>query len=433
MKSHSEQAAQAIFFQHLDQCCQLIAVRIGDKQISEWTNGDYVNLSRALARKTKIRLSESTLKRIFGKSKTSGRYSPQKATRDALAQFVGYKDWEDFELRDTTHTEVELPKIVSKDFVPESRRKGQSLWLMVALFLAFAFMLTIVVYNGAWRKKEFLEVNLHCLNPEGLTPHSAIFKLEASHELDTFSSFMIDFADGRTGKKHFSSNMLNHYYEAPGRYYPKLYDKNKIIDTSFVYLQTTGWAITGSNLYDTTRVYPISTQSLKSSGDIAVTTKEALQAGVDTLKTFFIAFANIKPSEINGDNFELSFNVNTSADRAGVRCGQVDVNIYGEKDQHYFGIIKPECTVWTSYKFSENTKDGGQHDLRAFGHDFRKGVLLKLRVKDKQVSLWIKDKQVYRTEYNNSIGKVMGVNISFAGIGKFADFELRDLLTGERF
>jgi hypothetical protein len=435
MKNQYEQAVNSSFFQNLDVCCQLIAEMIGEKKIAEWTNGDYINLSRMLARKTKIRLSESTLKRIFGKFKTSERYYPQKATRDALAQFVGYSDWEAFENRDGNKLEFDMPKIASRDYVPDSRKKNRKMWLMSSAFLALAFLLTLIVLkpegNG---DKSIIGVELACLNPNGITPHSAIFKLKSRASLqDSLRNFSIEFGDGRQ-KRFFLSPMLTHYYQMPGMYYPKLLHNNKVIDTGYVYLQTKGWAITGSNQFDTIRVYPIATPNIKNKQQsLAVSAAEVFKAGVDTLRTFFVTFSNIKPTNINGDNYELSFQLHTSANRNGVRCSQVDVNVYGQLDQHRFNIFKPECTVWTSYQFSEHAKYGEENDLRAFGHDFTNGGLLMLRVANRKVSLLIDNKEVYVTNYKKSIGSVMGINIMFSGIGRFGNLRLKDLDTGEQF
>lgn len=97
MKNDSVQGENSVFFQQLDICCKKVAVKVGKKDISEWKNSDFIKLSELLHDQTKVTLSDHTLKRIFGKLKTSTRYFPQKATRDALAQFIGYRDWHEFE------------------------------------------------------------------------------------------------------------------------------------------------------------------------------------------------------------------------------------------------------------------------------------------------------------------------------------------------
>ncbi|MCX2452572.1 hypothetical protein OQX61_14945 [Pedobacter sp. PLR] len=434
---HSEQAENPLFFQLLDICCQKIAEAVGDKQIYEWTNSDFVRLSGLLQRKTKVQLSESTLKRIFGKSKTSTRYYPQKATRDALARFIGCRDWYEFELRNTVSIEKSVAKTSSKSEASPVVRKTAltKKGLLYTVFLVFAAIIAFLIFRSAPNKEQDISrVELSCLNPEGQTPHSAIFKLKAAGELpDSLQHFTINFSDVRWKTADFRDSLVNHYYEVPGRYYPVLYHKKKALDTGYVYLQTKGWTATASVQNDTTRVYPILGNNLMANRPIKVSARAALSAGTDTTRTFFVAFANVKPSRINGDNFELSGNFTTSPIRAGVRCSQVDIFVFGEKDKHSLGIIKPECAAWTFYQFSEHSKEGQKYDLRPLGHDLTKGGHVQLRVADKKVSLMINGSEVFKTSYNKPIGKIMGVKIIFAGIGQFDNFKLADLKTKEEF
>jgi hypothetical protein len=127
-----------------------------------------------------------------------------------------------------------------------------------------------------------------------------------------------------------------------------------------------------------------------------VTTNEVLHAGIDTSKTFFVSFANVRPTHINADNFGLSAYIKTSANRPGVRCSQTDLTIYGENDTHIFGIIKPQCVAWVSYKFSEEKQVGEKTDLRALGYDLRKGGNIRLRIERKNFHLFINEKEILK-------------------------------------
>jgi hypothetical protein len=436
MKKYSEQAENSIFFQQLDMCCQKVAEQIGEKPISEWTNSDYIRLSGLLSRKTTIHLSESTLKRIFGKSKISDRYYPQKATRDALAKFIGYRDWYEFEFKNPVSgpktTVQEKPSTVNTAEVRKEESNKKLLYVIA--FIILAAFIAIVALRRSDTDYLIQNVKLKCVNPEGLTPHSALFKLELKGPFpDTSLHFSVDFGDDRVKRINFVDSLFNHYYEVPGRYYPVLFYKNKPIDTGYVYLQSKGWIAITSIMYDTTRVYPVLTKDLALRKPIKVSAKEVYSAGVDTNRTFFVAFSNIKPTTISGDNFELSAHLASSENRAGVRCSQVDLFIYGEKDKHMFGIIKPECVAWAHYQFSENIKAGEKHDLRALGHDLTNGADVKLRIENKHVKLFINSKEAFKTQYNKSIGKIMGIKIAIAGIGYFDNLQITDLKTKETF
>ncbi|WP_316837288.1 hypothetical protein [Pedobacter nutrimenti] len=437
METHSEQVENSIFFKQLDICCQKIAEQVTEKPVAEWTNSDYVKLSALLSRKTKVHLSESTLKRIFGKSKTSARYYPQKATRDALAQFIGCRDWYEFELKTPITDGPNLSKPDPVVSVAPAVKKDRSLkkTVLLSILLVCIVVTAILLIRFPHSTEQSAEnVHLYCLNPEGQTPHSAIFKLNVKGELpDSMSNFEIDFGDGRLKRSNFRDSLVNHYYEVPGRYYPKLYYKNKVIDTGYVYLQTKGWSVTGSMQYDTTRVYPISNTGTTIEEIPKISEDEIINAGIDNKKTFFIAFTNIKPTNLSGDNFELSTHLTTSKNRAGVRCSQADVTVFGETDYHSFDIMKLECAAFTSYKFSENYKEGKKNDLRELGHDLSNGGDVKLRVENQQINLYVGSKNVLTKPYKKPIGKIMGVKISFSGIGRFDNFQLSDLKTKEKF
>ncbi len=433
MKTHYEQAESSDFFQHLDICCQKIAQQVGEKQISDWTNGDYVKLSDLLAKKTKIQLSESTLKRIFGKARISDRYYPQKATRDALAQFVGYRDWAEFEFGNDNAANQHLTPPKTLENISDAKPgKNREAWLMLAAFVGLALILILIVLKPAAYSDMVRKVKLVCINPTGTSPHTAIFKLKTSEKnLDSMSRFSVDFNDERTKRDHFTDSILNHYYESPGRYYPRLYYNNLIIDTSYVYVQSNGWLATGINELDTTRVYPVVLPPMNRA--ITITPSEAVHAGIDTLHTFYLAFSNIKPTKISGDNYELSVQFNSTLNTEVIRCSQVSIDIFGEFDKYYIKFTKPDCNMWARYQFAEMVKDGRNDDLKFLGHDFSGGGRLKVHVKNKVVSLFIDNKQVYKTQHKNSIGRIMGVTITFAGIGSFEQFRLSDLITGERF
>ena len=57
-----------------------IEIKFGRGVSSEWKNRDFEDLNFEINKKTKTVISALTLKRIFGKIKTTDDYIPQKAT-----------------------------------------------------------------------------------------------------------------------------------------------------------------------------------------------------------------------------------------------------------------------------------------------------------------------------------------------------------------
>ena len=103
------------------------------KPIKKWVNKDYLALSQSLSDRLNISISPNTLKRIFGKlNYKEGKFTPQKATLDALAQYLQYKDWNDFE---------------SRKRVEKARLKWISIGILGSLILIFTVFIIVKPSN----------------------------------------------------------------------------------------------------------------------------------------------------------------------------------------------------------------------------------------------------------------------------------------------
>ena len=96
-----------------------------------WTNYDFEQLSDAILEATSVQLSVTTLKRIWGKVKYP--HAPAIQTLNALAQFIGYIDWRDFEQKniEAKSTVAEEPAPVSKPAA--IKPKGFPKYLVICL------------------------------------------------------------------------------------------------------------------------------------------------------------------------------------------------------------------------------------------------------------------------------------------------------------
>lgn len=85
--------ASSIHKERINKCLGLVEEKLGYSPGAQWTHRDFESLSEQIQVKTGTLLSVSTLKRVWNSRFKS---LPQKATLDALAQFIDYKDWFDF-------------------------------------------------------------------------------------------------------------------------------------------------------------------------------------------------------------------------------------------------------------------------------------------------------------------------------------------------
>ncbi|CAN5272979.1 hypothetical protein BH09BAC4_BH09BAC4_11940 [soil metagenome] len=440
------QPGKAEVFALLDSSCRRVSETYGKPDWDTWTNSDYVSLSHILFKQTRVRISPNTLKRIFGKIKTDSRYYPQKATRDALAIYIGHPDWDHFvKVQEWTTRHAEridhefikqnnLPHPLTSDSLPtlpspKHTKHNRRLPLLVGGAFLFTVVMLLVQRQSTGRQS----TQLICRNPLGENPHSAVFQLKHPGSKVEAGSYSILFGDGKREHLNATDSITTHYYERPGRYFAILQRDGVNIDTSTVYLQTKGWTVTANMMHDTSRVYPIEVDHLFTKGRRSVSAPEAARAGVDTNRTFFMEFINSHPTRIDGDNFELTTHIKTSPDRAGVRCSQIGITVWGESSQHMFEVMRPGCAHWILIQNSEIQKSGQRDDLSFMGADLRSGGTLTLRVVDKQAVIFINNRQVYKTHYTQPLHQIYGVKIRFAGVGTVDAFSLNDLKTKSIF
>jgi hypothetical protein len=428
---------------HLDYCCQLVSEQYGKPDILSWTNSDYVKLGYVLYKKTHVQISPNTLKRIFGKIKTDVRYYPQRATRDALALYIGYNDWEKFTNARSRPVQLSVKTppttIQSAPFfttplpipiAPEKSRQRSTI-LADLVVIALAILLS---YQSFFTGHIHAPLTLICHNPVGENPHSALFVVSGMDGVDPSKEhYTIDFGDTHKIPVVEGDSLYSHYYEVPGMYFAVLKQDGVAVDTASVYLKTNGWTATARMMYDTTRVYPIEIPNLFAGGKTSVSALEASHAGIDTNRTFFVDFINTQITDIDGDNFDLFVKLKTSPSRPGVRCSQVRVNVMGEHSMHLVDAMKPGCVHWTDLQFSEINKQGESNQLNFLGVDLHEGGSMKIKVENKHARIFINSKQVYEISYQKPLKKIYGLGITFSGIGSIQSVLLKDLKTGRAF
>lgn len=433
MESNSVRPVDQSFFDALDACCQKIIEKMGDKAIAEWRVEDYNRLSSQLGKQTSVYLSVNTFKRIFGRLKTPQRYFPQKATRDALSQFIGYRDWQEFELvyeslkgKDVSANFTELKNGIE---VPKpGNRKNTKLIVGVLAVLLFSVLAVVLVRN---KTDESMNVKLVCENPFGSVPHTAVFKLDSKVPFDQNKAFEVDFMDEALQSSIMGKKKITKFFRNPGVVYATLLYHNKPIDTTSVYMQTKGWVANSGN--DTSRAFPIAGLKSLDPKNIYVSPGQLDSAGLDTHKPFLVGFSNIKPSHISGDNFSFSCKVFAEQSRPGTQCVETTIIILGEKHRHLLKLNRQSCVAFSEYKFSEVRVLGSDQFLGALAFNPENGGDVVIKVENKKVSVLLNGKKVLSTKYERSIGNIMGIKILFSGIGKAILPKLLDLGTKEVF
>jgi hypothetical protein len=122
------------------------ALNWGDS--STWTNDDFEQLSEKIFDKTRIQLSVSTLKRIWGKVRYEN--FPTAGTLNALSRFLDYDSWRDFRQKNQEDEIKQLNKtepiaLENKIGSPEKTPSKPRPWRLKIIGVAFLSLFTLVV------------------------------------------------------------------------------------------------------------------------------------------------------------------------------------------------------------------------------------------------------------------------------------------------
>ena len=81
--------------QQLENLLKQIELKLDRGESSTWQGRDFENLNDRILKETGISLSESTLRRLWGKVEYN--HMPSTTTLDTLAKFAGYQDWRHYQ------------------------------------------------------------------------------------------------------------------------------------------------------------------------------------------------------------------------------------------------------------------------------------------------------------------------------------------------
>src|SRR6056297_3196151 len=165
--------------EYIKRCLELVVKKLQWGDSVDWTNSDFINLSKIIYEKTNISISHATLKRVFGKQKTDSKeqYNPQIDTKDALVKLIGYKDWIDFKdkIDVSDAEEVSHRKKNSSTFI--TRRKV----INAILFLLLIGLIFLIYYhqtNIVNKKKILSKISFSINKTEGDVPLNIVINYD---------------------------------------------------------------------------------------------------------------------------------------------------------------------------------------------------------------------------------------------------------------
>lgn len=377
----------------------------GKGKPTSWRNRDYEDLSFEIKMSSKVLISASTLKRIFGKNKTSDTYYPQESTLDAMETYAG----------------------IIADMKSPLLHYSQKTYLFLLIIPVLIVGLLILNRSQVAAPDRLLSAKIELQKIDGNTPATAFFHYEIP---ETTDSLFISFGD-ESLPKHLppTKELISHYYRGPGIFNVNIETKRQVVsDTLKLFIPTTDWqALAYYYMQDyTERYFPVPIEIATSDEGFHPTRKVLSNIGVDTTQIVVLRLDNFKKTGVNGDSFKLKTRLKNINYWPAIRCYSCYINVVGESGSIVIKLTNEGCSQYGELTLSEKKAHGSNTDLTNFSLNMKNWNDVEITNTNKHVQVMINSTTVFQEKYNNSIGEIWGTSLQFHGSGYVDSFVLWD-------
>ncbi|RIV21332.1 hypothetical protein DYU11_18160 [Fibrisoma montanum] len=421
----------------LRQCLRLIEAQLGWGDGTGWTQYDFETLSEAIQERTQVRLSVTTLKRVWGKIRYDS--APTLTTLNTLARFAGYPDWRGFKQRQSEPThyvydaDVAAEEPVVNYPIPDkepdvsTRRLFRRYWLVLGLGLVVAGCLFI-----AFKEKSgaiTINPNQFAFRANKMTtvgvPNSVVFNYDA-RAARTDSVFIVQTWDIRrktlmAKDKHAHSAM--YYY--PGFFRTKLIVDGQVAKTHDLCINTDGWL----GLVETEPVplYFKKTDYLKNDRvEIDASTLQAYNLPLHPRAPKVRFFNQREMGDLMSDTFVFETSLKTDFKDGAGACQKVEVLIQCKDDIISIPLSVKTCIGEMNLYFCGKNISSRDADLSGFGCDLTQWTTLRVEAKNKQVAIYVNGTKAQSFTFPNQATGIVGLQYRFDGLGAVKDTWFQD-------
>lgn len=387
----------------LKYCLQRIEQKLGWVSNDLWLNQDFELLSERIFEETGVKLSITTLKRVWGKVNYNS--EPSISTLNALAKFIGYGNWSELKNGNTA------PK---KTLQKHHRITLKPVLIIVSLMLIVALMV------GLSKRSKGIDLDQIKFGAEPVTlglPNSVVFTYNFGDNAVEHATIQQSWNEQLTFSIDPNKEAATGIYYYPGYFRAKLLADNQVLKEQDLHIRTNGWMATLDKenipryLYD---------HELQKTGSIGLTeglleevhSTDDSKAGLLTFH-YFDDFNAIKSDEFI---FETRFR-NTYEKSNGI-CQNVQLLVHGKDGVFLTPFSIPGCSSEIELITSGETHSGKNNDLSPFGINTRDWNDFRLVVSQGNADYYLNDTLIFSKSFNNDIGEIVGFKFRFEGAGE---------------
>lgn len=396
----------------LQKCRLEIEAKLGWGDPQAWTSQDFELLSERIFTDTRIRISVSTLKRIWGRASYTS--EPNTATLNALAGFLSYDSWRAY--RQAAAGVVSPPPEEPKPAVRSTRFPFYGLGLAGLLLGVFYFV----------RPAEAPDPDQFSFDSRPVVkgiPNSVIFRYDASKS-DADSVFIQQSWDDRR-RARVSKNQHEHtsIYYSPGYFRAKLIVGNRVVKEHDLLVPTDGWL--PLVIQEPVPVYfrpeeAVSDSVMRLPASLIEKKGIPLQPQTPWTSYYYVKdFQGVK-----SDAFRFETELRHEFGEGSAACRKMQVLLLTTDGVYLVPLSAPGCIADLSVMLRNESVSGRDTDLSAFGIDSTGWTRLVLESKNGQLRILINGREALRRPAAKDPARIVGMVYQFQGTGAIRNVAL---------
>lgn len=402
--------------EHIESCFKLVEQKFGRGPSSAWDTNDFNDLARHIQEETGTLLSVSTLKRLSGK--VSYASQPNKATLNALAEYIGYPNWVSFTIKETGQV------LKRRDW---GKRKIPTKYAILLLLLILVFLLAAYLSNNLGETT--YDSDNFVFNGESVSnglPNSVVFNYDAT-AADDKSKIEIqqDWDESKRVIVNKNDSVSTSIYYRPGFFKSKLVVDGNIVKEKDILIPTKDWV--GVIETDSIPIY-LDMEDYQSENSLSIKAGSLEKYGVDPRAARTpVGLYQIKDfGELYTSNFEMSALVRNDFRSGKSICQSAQLVIVHEDGPISIILTDKGCISDIMLYAFGKTIDGKKTNLSGFGVDFQNFVEVKCVSKNGQLEILLDNQPVFSFNNPDEPKKILGCSIHFEGAGTVRNLEFKN-------
>lgn len=404
----------------LQHCISLIEKQLGWGKSEDWKTSDFELLSEKIFAKTAVNLSVSTLRRLWGKVKYES--EPQPTTLNALAKFLGFKNFREFTdaypaiPEELPYDDKKEPKKVNFEKTKPSVQKIAGVVLLALSFGALVVWKTNLFKSPAPE----LDKNQFSFSSQPVStgiPNSVVFEFDVSNSESDSIFIQQSWDSSKKFQVEKTQNQATSIYYYPGFFNAKLLIDDEIINEHGLLIPSDGWL--SLVVKEPIPIYFLQGSTQKN-GFIQITEADllaeniALQPELPISSFYFVDdFGGF-----SSQSFSMETRFRNTFSKGNGPCQFAQLAVLTKNIPLVLSFSIPGCTSELGLMLSEKMVDEKKTDLSQLGVNVEEWIDLKLSVVDQKVSLFLNSKLVFEDSYSEDAGEIIGLAYHFEGSGE---------------